>query len=186
MSERVHTDEHEVITLRLGEQGIESVAFGNTWRSFYPGAVELSRALTALIVEGLPPATDEQAETLEDFGPMVGPMPDQQWNGFWNEFSLWREKSKRLRARVSAGESVAPAPLDEVIDPRERIFVGYTGGRFTTLAFQPDWVERAGIQELSDVASEFLRTIDLVSPRPVAPEIAEINEHRRNALRFLR
>ena len=186
MNERVHTDEHQVITVRQGERGVDGVDIGNTCRSYYPGALELSRALTALILEALPPAESDRAETLENFGPMVGAMPDQQWNGFWSEFNLWREKSKKLRARVSAGESFAPEQMGEAVEPRERIFVGTEGGRFVSVALLPEWVERAGIQELSDVTSEFLRGIDLVQTQPVAPEIVEINEHRRNALRFLR
>ena len=186
MSERVHTDEHNVITVRLDNQRIDSVVIRNTWRSHYEGAQGLSHALTTLILDMLPPGPDAEAPSAMDFEPMVGPMPDQQWDGFWSEFNLWREKSRRLRQRRAAGE-VVPVPLKtDAVEARERVFVDYSGGRVTGVALHPDWVERAGIQELSDVTSEFLRSVDLVQSVPVAPEEAEIDEHRRNALRYIR
>lgn len=186
MDESVYTDEHLVITLRLGGHKVESVAIRNSWRSHYPGALELSVALTSLIRGTLPPAQADDVEPLADLGPRVGPMPDEQWNGFWSEFNLWRAKAKRLRERVSGGESFAFEPLTEAIESRERVFVAYTAGRFASVAVHPEWVERAGIQELSDVISEFLHGIDLIQAQSEPPEIAEINEHRRNALRYLR
>lgn len=185
-----YTDENEVLTVRVDGLKADSVLIRNSWNTHYPDAEALSLALTALFKQALPaPEAESQPEPRDDsasgFPTATGPMSDAQWNGFWNEFNLWRRKSKQLREQYAAGERTVWEPVEDAVDDAQRVAVDYVQGRFESIALRPDWVEGAGIQEINDAVNGLVHGLTLVQEPPEDSEMAAIEEHARNARRYL-
>ncbi len=181
-----YTDPAGVITVRLDGGLVDGISIGNRWRTVYDPRA-LGEALTQLLTSALPPQHSVSYEDTPAPG-VVGELSESSARAFWEELAQYQHLLARRRQRAAAGvEAVnTPAVPRTVFDARRRVGVSYAEGRFESVAVDPDWADRVSVSELGDRICEALTQHPLWPPAHADPELAQIDQHRRNFLSYLR
>ncbi|QXT63278.1 hypothetical protein [Tessaracoccus palaemonis] len=158
------------------------VGIRNGWRD-RTDARGLSEELTAAIRAALPedetappPAEGDDATRRQ-----VSPQRLREYMAMHRE---WMQRSRDYLRRSRAGEFTA-AGADEVVDDQRHVAIFLDGGRFDSVALDPEWAGRATLQSLADTLLSAFAGVDLLGRDPGREEREALRRLDRQIREFV-
>lgn len=169
MNQVALNDETDSIHVEIQNLEVVSLRISNAWRDRFE-TNELAEAISLLIRGALPPR-----EKWSDPTSASRHLPQDSVPGFLAEIRAGNQAMRRYVDRRRSGEATRVFQ-ERYVDPRERVEVLTVGGRFWSVALNPEWAKTASAQCLSDTILDALPK-PLSRAMDVDPDFAQAKKH---------